>query len=144
MTNPDPHDRLAARIDRLLREVPLRTAPAALEHRVLDAIERHAARPWWKQDFLHWPVAARLVFLGAAAAVARLLLIAPARIRGSLSIDLPPEISWIEASLQAVLLTIQHLPALVLYGGLIVLALLYATLFGVGALAYRSLLARPS
>ena len=39
-------------------------------------------------------------------------------------------------------LVVKHLPSLLVFGGLALLALLYAALFGLGAVAYRSLFTR--
>lgn len=60
-----------ARLERLihgvLREQPPLRAPASLEARVLEAIEREAL-PWWRRGFTQWP-------LGARAAMFALLLL---------------------------------------------------------------------
>ncbi|MGH8178299.1 MAG: hypothetical protein ACREV5_18740, partial [Steroidobacter sp.] len=127
-----------------LHEIPHRAAPATLERRVLVELERRAVQPWWRKDFLYWPVLARLAFLVASAGVVRWVLGAPDWVRESALVDLPPQISWIQATANAIVFVVDHLPGLVVYGGLAVLVLLYVAFFGIGAIAYRSLYANHS
>lgn len=54
--------RLERLLDRTLRGLPVRRAPATLESRVLAELARRAALPWWRRSFVHWPQAARAVF----------------------------------------------------------------------------------
>jgi hypothetical protein len=54
---------------------------------------------------------------------------------------LPAEISWLQSLMQIVRVVISHLPSVFVFGGLAALVMLYATLFGVGAVAYRTLFA---
>ena len=51
---------------RVLRQQPLRKAPAALETRVLAEIGRRARRPWWRQSIAGWPAGGRAVLIGAS------------------------------------------------------------------------------
>ena len=77
MTTP-PDDKpgseaaLEALVAGLLRDLPDRAAPAALERRVLAELELRSRRPWWRRSHEHWPSGARaaLLFVCAAAAVA--------------------------------------------------------------------------
>ncbi|OAM89960.1 hypothetical protein OH491_16905 [Termitidicoccus mucosus] len=68
-------DTLAPVIHRALRSLPGRTAPAALEVRVMAEISRRAALPWWRQSFARWPLPARALLLAASVAAAGLVLV---------------------------------------------------------------------
>jgi hypothetical protein len=142
MSTPDRDRRLADLIDQAVRDIPHRSAPASLERRVLADLRRRAGAPWWRKDFLHWPVAARLLFLIASAGLIRLVLGAPAWMRGSSLVDMPPEISWIQTTTQALSLAAHHLPSLLVYGGAALVVTLYVTFFGLSAIAYRSVFGR--
>jgi hypothetical protein len=142
MKTSDRNDQLEQLIDQTMRGIPRRSAPVTLERRVFATLERRTVKQWWRTDFLYWPVAARLLFLVVAAAVVTFVLGAPTWVRESARVDLPPEISWIESTANAIGFVAQHLPSILVYGGLAALAILYAALFGIGAIAYRSLFAR--
>src|SRR5262245_27111942 len=98
----DFSDRLERFIGRTLREEPLRHAPATLEQRVLHAVQRRAAQPWWWNGFSHWPWAARAVFLLCAIAAVRLALAGASVAIGDLEfaaafVSLSLEITWLRA-----------------------------------------------
>jgi hypothetical protein len=148
MPPPDrpPPDRLEQLIDRTLRGQPLRQAPDSLQSRVLAEIERRAALPWWRKSFIHWPISARIVFLIASLGLVRIALQATGWISTpitstSLKADLPAEVSWIQSLLTAIVSVIQHMPPTWVYGALIILAAMYAAVFGLSAAAYRTLYA---
>jgi hypothetical protein len=149
MTPPD-EQKLERAIHQALRELPNRRAPASLEHRVRAAIEQGAPLPWWRQGFGRWPLPARVIFLGASLAVMAVIAwlpvgddaLGPVR-------DLASNLTWLGAvgAVGAALadffrIVIGSIPPVWLYGGLALVAGLYATLFGLGAAAYRAL--RPS
>ena len=50
-------------LDRKLRDLPEREAPATLIPRVLAAIEARARLPWWRRSWWHWPPLARILAL---------------------------------------------------------------------------------
>jgi hypothetical protein len=64
---PHPDLELEMAIDRELRSLPDRPAPASLAPRVLQAIAERQRLPWWRKSFTHWP-ARRLLFLVASTA----------------------------------------------------------------------------
>ena len=84
MSPHESDEALQRLLDRTLRELPPRRAPASLEALFLNELERRAALPWWRRSFMHWPAPARIaflvisgalvtvVFVGGAAAVASL------------------------------------------------------------------------
>ena len=135
-------------IHRVLREQPLRRAPRSLESRVLAAITAQQKLPWWRQSFVHWPLAARGVFLVVTALLAAAIIALCFRTSGEVqaaSLLTGPLALWAKVSaifggvgnLCAVVW--RSIPPLWLYGGLAFIAAMYAALFGLGAAAYRSL-----
>lgn len=147
---PSP-EQLEQIIHRTLKSLPARPAPRSLESRVLAAIEARAALPWWKQSFTHWPVAARCVFIVVAAAVTKLVLMGTVwAMAGFNSAELADafQFPWLESLNHTVrwagdyaLRLVSLIPPLWLYAALGGIAALYATLFGLGATAYRTLFA---
>lgn len=148
--NPEQHDRLEQWVTSALKTVPPRSAPAGLESRVLAEIERRAAQPWWRKQFMHWPPVARWAFLLTSPLFVKLALMASDWITGDSPVaeglaEAAPGLTWVrvlsrfaESMIETVPLLLRHLPASLLYGGLIVMGL-YVALFGLGAAAYRTL-----
>jgi len=129
---------------RLLSEQPPRRAPDSLEQRVMAQVRQRAQRPWWQCSFWDWPLAARLVLL-CASIVSGLLglrvmnwLLSPIE-SVSLTEKLPHSVSWMETLFNAAAAVMHYLPPLWIYGALAILGVMYATLFGLGAAAYRTL-----
>ena len=148
---PNNEKDLEQLIHRELRALPPRRAPRSLEHRVLAAIEQRAAVAWYHRSWAYWPAPVRAVFLGFATAIAGSLIAVGAifltGVDGS-------EVSAHAAARLSFLVNVYHvamwavdlgsrmlrgIPPLWLYGGLGVLAALYASFFGLGAAAYRTL-----
>jgi hypothetical protein len=136
-------DNLERLVDRALRAQPALQAPRSLEARVFAEIERRAAQPWWHKSFSSWPIAARLAFLVASVGFAKLgldvaiWLVSPFETTTS-PFDLPPEMSWVQTVIAALAITFRSLPHTWLYGAIVLLAIAYATLFGIGATVYRT------
>lgn len=140
------------RLDRAMRSVPMRRAPASLESRVLSEIERRAALPWWRHSFAQWPGVARAAFLITCGALAVLALTgglwAVASIGSAHTLSaLPPP--WARQTVALVGVAGELFSTLVrvipqdwLYGGLAASAVLYAALFGLSIAAYRVLYLR--
>ena len=153
MTPRDP-EKLERLIHQTLRSVPDRRAPFSLEGRVLAAIAAQAALPWWRKSFLQWPLAAQVAFLVVIAGVVKLVMLGLVWATGDFEFvqfrnAFATQFSWIELIGSAVAgvadfcaVVFRAIPPLWLYGGLAVLASLYATLFGLGAAAYRVLYAQ--
>lgn len=146
--NPTPEEeqRLEQLIDRTLRGQPPRRAPATLEVRVLAEIARRASLRWWQMSFAHWPVAARVALVLGSFVAIRVALRAYDWVTmptgsSSLSSSLPPELSWIHSLFAAIVSLFQFIPAMWVYGGLTIVAIMYAALFGLSATAYRTLYA---
>ncbi len=150
---PSPEE-LEKMIHETLRSLPERRAPRSLESRVMAAIAAREALPWWRQSYRAWPLAARVVFVVVSVGLAAGLMLATVGamtdLRGSdVSRFFATPLLWIEiarnamasmASVGAVI--VRQIPTLWLYGGLAVFVAAYVAMFGIGAAAYRTLIAR--
>lgn len=145
-------EQLEQLVHRELRALPPRRAPRTLESRVMAAIEHQAAVAWYHKSYAYWPAWARSLFLAASTAgVGKLTLFLwvfwqtdfdrtgfsqafagwfdfAARTWGVAT--------WVVAFGSRVF---GNIPPLWLYGGVALVAALYATFFGLGAAAYRTL-----
>ncbi len=143
-----PHDPLERWAGQALRDLPPRRAPRSLETRVMAEIERRAARSWWQRSFMDWPAAARIAFLlgctASGVAAARMFSWLSGGVASSVS-ELNSELGPAAASVRAtanLFTSIAHnIPSGWIYGGAAAVILLYAGLFGIGAIAYRTLYA---
>ena len=60
MSSRDQTDeKLERLVGQVLRDQPLRRAPASLEARVLGELAARARLPWWRRGITTWPVAVR-------------------------------------------------------------------------------------
>jgi hypothetical protein len=134
-----------------LRALPLRRAPRTLESRVLAAIEEQAMIPWYHKSWSYWPAVIRATFLALATGVTGAVVIAfavgfndveqsgivaQAGERLNFLTGIYHVAAWmVDFGAQV----IGGIPPLWLYGGAVLVALMYATFFGLGAFAYRTL-----
>ena len=141
MNTTDPQDPLRQLLDRTLRELPLRRAPPTLEARVCSELTRRAARPWWRRSFAQWPLPARAAFLVLCAVLIRLAFLGgAAAVAGVHSLPWARQAGVLVVSLGNLAAAIAHIsPPAWLYEGLAVCGVLYAVLFGLGAVLYRML-----
>lgn len=143
-------------IHRTLRSLPDRPAPRSLEARVLSTIEARASLPWWKQSFAQWPIAARCIFLLLSAGLVKVAVTVTVWAIGGFQASefahaFSASVSWLEAIRGAVRGTTEsfsilfrNIPPLWLYGVLAIIGGVYATLFSLGATAYRALFSNRS
>ncbi len=146
--NPEELEKL---VHTTLRSLPNRRAPATLESRVLAALERQAAIPWWHKSWSYWPQWARAVFLVFCGGLAGLLVFAGVYLQtGFDSVQFhqaaAPALTLIRGLLGAgrglvdfVALLVRQIPTWWLYGAAAFVVMLYGMLFGLGAAAYRTL-----
>lgn len=155
--SPDNHEQLERLIHRTLRELPPRRAPRSLETRVMAELERRAALPWWRQNFAHWPVAARITFLVGSAGVVKLVLMAVVWAmagydNAQFADAFAPQFTvlhavtnfaggFVNTFVNTCGAILRSIPPLWIYGGVALIAAMYAALFGLGAAAYRTLYA---
>ena len=155
MSSRDQTDeKLERLVSQVLRDQPLRRAPASLENRVLGELAARARRPWWRRGVASWPVAVRIpVIAGCAICVplvwiaslwlaARLVSVTRSRMAGPLATLRDAGQTF--ASLRAVTAhLIQSIPHEWLIGGIIASATVYAVLFALVAVGYSLLYRRP-
>jgi hypothetical protein len=148
--NPDELERF---VDQALRDLGQRRAPLALEHRVHAEIARRAALPWWRNGFAQWPLAARLAFMIASVGFVKLAFIATMWMFATVDATgvVTPLMTWmrraehVSSSMIDLGMSLAGLiPPIWIYGGLALCALLYAALFGLGAVGYSILYASPA
>jgi hypothetical protein len=148
--SPNDPDRLEDTINRALRSIPDRRAPASLEGRVLAELGRLSALPWWRRSFAHWPLAARVVFfagsaVAAAVVVNALMMVGLSSFAHDLAAGVGQRLAWISLARNVTVaigdkarLVIGAIPPVWLYGAAGAVALCYATLAAIGAAAYRA------
>jgi hypothetical protein len=148
-----PHDDLERRLHRLFRDLPPHRAPDSLEDRVLAVLAAREARPWWRRSYAHWPVPARAAFLGGSAVAAALVIVASvAALRGVAPVAAVPvaeALDWWDRVQQAAAvlggLVADRLPEVSNQWMQVTAAAVfaaYASLMGLGAVAYRLLRVR--
>lgn len=142
----DDQDRLERLVERVLRDQPPLRAPRELEQRVLAQIALRTSLPWWRKSFAHWPAPARLAFLIIGAVLTGAALEAGGWLFAPLdsaarTLQVPPEVTLVQTVFTALLTVVQSVPPVWIYGGIAVLSILYAALFGIGAAAYRTVCA---
>jgi hypothetical protein len=133
----------------VLRDQPMRRAPASLEARVLSRIEQLQDVPWWRNSFSNWPVSARLALLVILLGVAKLTLDVVVWLFSSptpVTHTVESSVSWARstASVFSSLITLGHALLSAVPSHWITLALVFAAgmyfmLFALGATAYRTL-----
>jgi hypothetical protein len=143
-------EQLEAQLHAVLRDQPLRRAPAGLEMRVLQEIARRQARPWWQQNYSGWPTPVRLLFL--VGSLSLFIVAAWLAMRGLADVPFEQAGSLVLQPIRDALSTLQSagsvllevakgwvptLPTVWIYALLGAVALGYATLIGLGATAYR-------
>lgn len=136
-------------IGQLARSQPLRRAPGSLEHRVLAQLaQQQTTAPAWRKGFTHWPLAARAAFLIASVGFVWLTVtefltwmsfLGSGQITGT-------AMSWLHVStevasplMSAGSFVLRAIPSEWLYAAAAAGFLLYAMLFGLGTVAYRTL-----
>jgi hypothetical protein len=142
-------EKLESFVDELVRGQPLRRAPPSLEARVLTQLAlQQTAMPWWRKGFTHWPLVPRAAFLIASYGFVRLAIagvMSLVAFVGSREVA-GTAISWVHWSAEALSATasmcsliVRTVPTSWLYGLAICAFALYALLFGLGTVAYRTL-----
>jgi hypothetical protein len=149
MNQNEPRDEVQRLLERAMKDLPLRRAPATLEARVLGELARRAALPWWRRSFGHWPLPARAIFVVLCAGLIRLAFlegsVAVAGVHSLHQSGVLP-LSWLRdvgvlaaTAGNLVALLARTAPPFWVYEGIAVCAVLYAVLFGLGAVVYRTL-----
>lgn len=150
----ESEQKLEQLLNQALKGLPPRRAPSTLESRVVNELARRALLPWWRVSFANWPASARVAFaLISAALVAATILGGLSAYLGDRSFSevsalvlawLHPFLAVMSSAGGLAAVLVRVIPPLWLYGTLGLGILLYVTLFGLGAAAYRTLYLRPS
>lgn len=143
---PDLLERL---IDGVLRDQPLRRAPASLEARVLARIQLQESASWHTSGFVRWPLAARFALLVALLAIAKLTVDVVVWLFSSdtpVTQTVESSVVWAKstASVFSSMVSLGHalidaIPSYWITLALVFSAGMYITLFVLGATAYRTL-----
>jgi len=154
MNNTESEQKLEQVLHQALKGLPPRRAPRTLESRVLESLAQRASLHWWRVSFANWPVGARVAFvLICAALVAATILGGVSAYLGDRSLNEAAALvlGWVHPLLAVmssagglVSLLVRVIPPVWLYGALGLGVLLYVTLFGLGAAAYRTLYLQSS
>jgi hypothetical protein len=140
-------------IGAVLSRQPLRQAPSTLEARVMRELAMRASKPWWLQGFGRWPWAARVLFLPLGLGLVQLSFLATGRLMSfwqTLQTSAPASkaqsglqlLGNLSQAVQTLGNMLTHsIPQAWLYAAAGLALLLYAALFGLGAAAFRTLLA---
>ncbi len=151
---PDYENRLEAEIDRVLKELPELSAPASLQGRVLAAIERRAALPWYRQSWQMWPLSLRVASFVALLAPFAAICVAgwlvpqtgeyttAAHTVGGWLSSVNALLNVVGVLLGAILAAVKQLGSTVLIACLVGLGLGYATCVGLGTFYVRLAMAR--
>jgi hypothetical protein len=139
----DRQNELERQLTRALQEQPLRRAPSTLERRVLAQIAAEGATARWRRGFTHWPVAARVAFLAASVGVVKLAFMFTMWLSSplgspALPFDLPSQVAWVQTLFVAIASVVRTVPSLWIHAGVVILLVMYAAVFGIGASAYRT------
>jgi hypothetical protein len=152
-TRDQTEEKLERLVSQVLRDQPLRQAPASLETRVLSELAARARQPWWRRGIASWPAGVRVPVIAGCAVcvplvwvlslwlVTRLVTVTRYRAAGPLAVLQGTRHTL--ASLGALFThIIQGIPREWLLGGMIATATLYAVLFALVAVGYTLLYPR--
>jgi hypothetical protein len=155
MSSRDQTDeKLERLVSRVLRDQPLRQAPASLEARVLGELAARARLPWWRRGIASWPAMVRVPVITGCAVCVPLVWVLSLWLATRVASATRSRIAGPLATLQGAGHTlaslgtlaahiIQSIPREWLLGGLIATATLYAALFALVAVGYSLLYPRP-
>ena len=145
---------LEARIDSALKALPALEAPSTLSHRVMAALERRSAIPWYRQSWEAWPLALRVGSLALLLGMFGGLCFASwqlTRAAGTTAAfqEIGGLFSGVAVLWKAVLVLFQsalvvckHFGTLFIVASFFVMAVSYASCVGLGTVIYRFAFAR--
>lgn len=156
MSSRDQTDeKLERLVSQVLRDQPLRRAPASLEARVLSELAARARLPWWRRGVASWPAAVRAPVIAGCAVCVPLVWVLSVWLAAHLvTVATHPGVAVplanvldagrTVASLGAIAARIlQSIPREWLLGGIIATATIYAALFALLVAGYSLLRASP-
>jgi hypothetical protein len=142
----DSHDKLERLVGRVLRDQPLRRAPAALESRVLAALERSGARRGWRKGFTYWPLAARAAFILVSIGFVKSALLAVEWVLRAIdsspvAMEVASNVEWVRVVTQSVVAAVRSIPEEWVWAIAALIIGIYTLFFAISAIAYRALYA---
>ena len=156
MSSRDQTDeKLERLVSQVLRDQPLRRAPASLETRVLGQLAARSRLPWWRRGIATWPVSVRIPVIATCAVcvpavwvlslwlAAHLATVARSQMAGPVAtiVGAGHTVSSLGTLTTHI---VQSIPREWLLGGFVATATLYATLFALVAFGYSLLFPRPA
>jgi hypothetical protein len=142
-------EKLERLVGEVLRDQPLRRAPASLEARVFAELAARSRLPWWRRGIASWPATVRVPVIAGCAVCVPLVWILTVWLAAVTRQRLAGPIESLQAARHAVTWfgtttaqIIQSIPREWLVGGLIATATLYAILFALVAFGYSMLYPR--
>jgi hypothetical protein len=154
MSSRDQTDeKLERLVSQVLRDQPLRHAPASLEARVMSQLAARSRLPWWRRGVAAWPAMVRVPVITGCAVCVPLVWVLSLWLMTRLAAATRSRIAGPLATLQGTGHTLASLGALTahifqsiprdwLLGGMIATATLYAVLFALVAVGYSLLYPR--
>jgi hypothetical protein len=148
------YEKLETRIDRMLKGLPELEAPATLRNRVMAAIERRAATPWYRLPWQAWRLEWRLASLALLLCAFGGLCFGGWELTKAADFEMASRalgrvfsaaaLVWnvLAALGNAGCLVIRHLGTPVILGSLVLIGFGYALCLGLGTLYFRLGLAR--
>ena len=154
MSSRDQTDeKLERLVSQVLRDQPLRHAPASLEARVMSQLAARSRLPWWRRGVATWPAVVRVPVITGCAVCVPLVWVLSLWLMTRVAAATRSRIAGPLATLQGTGHTLASLGALTahifqsiprdwLLGGMIATATLYAVLFALVAVGYSLLYPR--
>jgi hypothetical protein len=146
---PPPEPRWVADLDRRLKDLPPRRAPATLAPRVRAALRARAAQPWYGRAWWQWPPAARalsllifssllggLTWVGLNAGRSDLGTALGTRVADTLA-SVAPLWALLATLVEAMARVLQCVPLAAWAGALAFFAAMYLATIGLGTALYR-------
>lgn len=152
--NTSYEDRLEAEIDEALKGLPQLRAPEALSGRVMAAIARRAALPWYRQSWEMWPAVWRNVAVAVLLCSFGGLCFASWELTRAAGVQLALQelarafsgvfalCGALATVLNGLVVAFKHIPPIILVGCAGVLALVWALFVGLGTACVKLAWAR--
>jgi hypothetical protein len=151
---PPEESRWAAELDRRLKDLPDRRAPATLAPRVMAAVRARAASPWYRRTWWQWPALAQgLSLLVFSALLGGLTWVCLHAGRDELASSVgsyltegfavfAPLWSLLATLVEAFVLVLKQVPLLAWAGVAAFFSVMYLSCIGLGTALYRIALPR--
>jgi hypothetical protein len=140
----EPKDSLEAWADKTLKQLPERRAPANFAPRVLAAIQKRRALPWYRRPWLTWPRSLQAVSLGTLGSVSTAAVwamtaatSAASPLVANVKNDASTFRNVFNALGQAISLTASHIPSYIWIGLAAMLIIAWMSCLALGTACWR-------